>query len=42
MIDTNYEGWIVMEDEADQAITDPDGVTEKDGVYVNEKIKPLL
>jgi len=42
LVDTNYEGWIVMEDEADQAITDPDGVTTKDGVYVNSKIKPLL
>ncbi len=42
LVDTNFEGWIVMEDEADQAITDPDGVTMKDGVYVNSKIKPLL
>ena len=42
LVDTNYEGWIVMEDEADQAITDPDGVTTKDGVYVNSKIKPIL
>jgi inosose dehydratase len=42
LVDTNYEGWIVMEDEADQAITDPDGVTKKDGVYVNSTIKPLL
>ena len=42
LIDTNYEGWIVMEDEADQAMTDPDGVTVKDGVFINAKIKPLL
>lgn len=42
LIETNYEGWIVMEDEADQAMTDPDGVTVKDGVYINAKIKPLL
>ena len=42
LIHTDYEGWIVMEDEADQAMTDPDGVTTKDGVYVNAEIKPLL
>ncbi len=42
LIETNYDGWIVMEDEADQAMTDPDGVTVKDGVYINAKIKPLL
>lgn len=42
LIDTNYEGWIVMEDECDQAITDPDGVTRKDGVYARAKITPLL
>jgi inosose dehydratase len=42
LVDTNYEGWIVMEDEADQAIKDPDGVTKKDGAYVNASIKPLL
>lgn len=42
LVRSGYEGWIVMEDECDQAITDPDGVTRKDGVYVNAKIKPLL
>lgn len=42
LIETGYEGWIIMEDEADQAITDPDGVTRKDGDYINTKIKPLL
>lgn len=40
--DTDYEGWIVMEDECDAAITDPDGVTLADGKYINKQIKPLL
>ena len=40
--ETGYEGWIVMEDEADQAITDPDGVTVKDGVYIDNVLRPLL
>lgn len=42
LIDTNYEGWIIMEDECDQAINDPDGVTLNDGIYINNHIKPLL
>ncbi len=42
LISTGFEGWIIMEDEADQAVTDPDGVTRKDGEYVKAKIKPLL
>lgn len=42
LISTSFEGWIIMEDEADQAVTDPDGVTRKDGEYVKAKIKPLL
>jgi len=39
--DTGYDGWIVMEDEADEAITDPDGVTLKDGEWVNDNLMEL-
>ncbi len=42
LIDTNYQGWIVMEDECDAAITDPDGVTLEDGKYINDHIRTLL
>lgn len=42
LIETDYEGWIIMEDECDEAITDPDGVTLKDGQYIDAEIKPLL
>jgi len=42
LLDSAYEGWIVMEDECDQAITDPDGVTLKDGDYIKNELKPLL
>jgi inosose dehydratase len=42
LIDTNYEGWIVMEDECDQAITDPDHVTLEDGKFINSNIRPIL
>lgn len=39
---TGFEGWIIVEDEADEAITDPDGVTLKDGIYIEEVLRPLL
>ena len=40
--ETGYEGWIVMEDECDEAITDPDGLTLRDGIYIDQQIRPLL
>ena len=40
--DTGYEGWIIMEDECDECITDPDGVTLQDGIYINEIILPII
>ena len=42
LIDTNYEGWIVMEDECDEAITNPDGVTLEDGKFIDAKIRSIL
>lgn len=42
LVETGFEGWIVMEDECDQAITDPDGLTMEDGVYIKSEIAPLL
>lgn len=42
LIDTSYTGWIVMEDECDDAITDPDELTMRDGIYIKEQILPLV
>lgn len=42
LIETDYHGWIIMEDECDLAKTDPDIVTMKDGEYVSTELKPLL
>lgn len=42
LIDTAYKGWIIMEDECDDAIQHPDDVTLKDGQYINETLKPIL
>ncbi len=39
---TDFEGWIIVEDECDEAITDPDGVTLTDGIYIKNVLKPLL
>jgi len=42
LIDTEYKGWIIMEDECDRAITDPDGVTISDGEYINSHLRPMI
>lgn len=42
LIDTGFDGWIVMEDECDEAISDPDKVTLEDGIYINDHLKPML
>ncbi|MFT4565239.1 MAG: inosose dehydratase [Saprospiraceae bacterium] len=42
LVDSDYRGWIVMEDECDRAITDPDGLTADDGVYIQKYLSPIL
>lgn len=42
LVDSGYKGWIVVEDECTEAITDPDGVTLADGRYVVDNLLPLL
>lgn len=39
---TSFKGWIVMEDECDRAINDPDGLTIDDGAYIQKELVPLL
>lgn len=39
---TDFEGWIILEDECDEAITNPDGVTLTDGVYMKDILRPML
>ena len=31
-----------MEDECDEAITNPDGLTIRDGKYIDQSIRPLI
>ncbi len=40
--DSGFEGWIIVEDECDEAITNPDQVTLNAGAYVEAKMRPLL
>jgi inosose dehydratase len=38
---TNYQGWIMVEDECPRAEHDPDGATGHNGTYVRETLVPL-
>ena len=42
LVGQGYDGWIVVEDECEAAVTDPDGVTMGDGAYVNTVLRPLV
>jgi len=42
LLDRNYSGWIICEDEAVQAIEDPDGVTLHDGKWIKDTLIPAL
>ena len=42
LINQEYEGWIICEDEAERAIDDPDGVTLHDGKWIRESLLPSL
>lgn len=42
LIDQDYDGWIICEDEAEKAIDDPDGVTMHDGRWIKESLMPSL
>lgn len=40
--DQSYKGWIICEDEAPQAVDDPDGVTIHDGKWIRETLLPSI
>lgn len=40
--DTGFNGWIIMEDECEPAVSDPDGITLRDGIYIKEKLAPIV
>ncbi len=40
--DIDYKGWIICEDEGDEALSDPDFVTLHDGRWIQNDLIPLL
>lgn len=42
LVETGYDGWIVVEDECDEAVVDPDRIASDDGIYVREKLIPIV
>lgn len=42
LIVREYEGWIICEDEAHEAVGDPDGVTMQNGAWCKENLAPML
>lgn len=42
LVKTDFEGWVVFEDECDAAVDDPDGVTLKDGDYIRDVVKSWI
>lgn len=37
-----YDGWIVFEDECEEAVGDPDGVTLRDGIFIRDAVSGWL
>ncbi len=42
LCDTGYQGWIVVEDESDGAIPEPDQVTMDDWAWLERELVPML
>jgi inosose dehydratase len=42
LLETGYDGWLIVEDESGAAEIDPDGVTKTDGLYLRKRIAPLF
>lgn len=42
LVEQDFNGWILCEDEANAAIDDPDGITLHDGEYCKEKLVPVI
>ena len=42
LIAQEFDGWIICEDEAEQALDDPDGVTLHDGQWIQETLLPAV
>ena len=42
LVDTAFGGWIVVEDESDRAVPEPDAVTRDDWTWVERELVPIV
>ena len=42
LVDTNFEGWIIVEDECERSVNEPDQVTIECGVYTKNVLVPII
>jgi inosose dehydratase len=42
LVDTNFEGWIIVEDECERSVNEPDQVTIECGDYSKAVIEPII
>ncbi len=42
LVEQDYDGWVICEDEAPSAVDDPDGVTLHDGEWIRETLLPVI
>ncbi len=42
LVQHKYQGWIICEDEAHEAVDDPDGVTRQNGEWCAQNLAPLV
>ena len=42
LVDTDFDGWIVVEDESDRAIPEPDQVTIDDWNWIERELSPIV
>ncbi len=42
LVDRDFSGWIICEDECERAVGDPDGVTRQNGEWCKEHLFPLV
>jgi inosose dehydratase len=41
LVDTDYEGWIIVEDECERSVNEPDQVTIECGEYTENVLRPI-
>ena len=42
LVDTDFKGWIIVEDECERSVNEPDAVTVECGTYSKDVIEPII